>query len=674
MLTDSKISDIVHKRFSKMRDICTPVFDQKQYNRALYAGSYYPPTSEDQYSLTDPQIFPMVRNYLSRSNPSHTQIRLDPRNEAQYESRKVNQAIINWELSELSSTDIFYLIYYSGFMNGKGYFETSWLYEPAVTIEESDGKEKVRTVLMRELSDRATASYVPFESILIPDPNILRIRQQPYYGREMNIKIGSMLDLNESLLGKGKEAYWDEKWLKKARDGGLKKEVLDYQMDFADDNNEDLKKEDMAFRAATVAVEMMQTDGGDIFYRTKTDGDVINTKRENEYWHGHYPIADFSPFPEDDSFFPMSLVDVVGDLQISASELLNLGMSNIRQSTFQMYIAGSGAAQTPSWQFRTRPNGIIKVLGDPSQLVPFGSKDTSASTMRMAQEVSNRIEKASGVSSLYASGASGGGTQVNQTARGAQIIDQNIDTNLRMITDLFGENVIKVLGEDFLELNAQYITEKQTFVLTGKKGVSEVVKISPEQVSANFTVSVNAERMIKQTPASKQASIQNTITVLENIQNQSGGAVQIDLVPPIQALIDATPEMEEVGDVVISIDEKANRDIAMLMRGQMPEIKVRDPHLELIQMASIHVENHQMLPQQEMIFQDYVMKHIQFLQSAKEVGQTVNEVSQADNPQPVGAPGMEQAMNLGMSPGMNEQQGLPDEGYNLDTIAGAQWT
>jgi len=124
MLTDKKIADIVQKRFNKMRDICVPVFDQKQYNRALYAGSYYPPTDEDQYSLTDPQIFPMIRNYLSRSNPSHTQIKLDPRNEAQYESLKVNQAVVNWELSELSATDLFYLIYYSGFINGKGYFET----------------------------------------------------------------------------------------------------------------------------------------------------------------------------------------------------------------------------------------------------------------------------------------------------------------------------------------------------------------------------------------------------------------------------------------------------------------------------------------------------------------------------------------------------------------------
>lgn len=661
MLDNSKISEIVKKRFDKMRDICTPVFDQKQYNRALYAGSYYPPTSEDQYSLTDPQIFPMIRNYLSRSNPSHTQIRLDPRNADQLEARKVNQAIINWELSELSATDLFYLIYYSGFINGKGYFETSWLYEPAIEIEEKDGNKVVRKKLIRSKTDRANAVYVPFETIFIPDPNIRRIRQQPYYGKEMNLRIGDMLDLNASLLERGKKAFWDEKWLEKAKNGGLKKEILDYQMDFVDDNNENLKKEDLAFRAATVAVEMMQTDSGDIFYRTKTDGDIINNNRENEYWHGHYPIADFSPFPEDDSYFPLSLVDVAGDLQIAASELLNLGMSNIRQSTYQMYIAGSGAAQTPSWQFRTRPNGIIKVLGDPSQLVPFGSKDTSGPTMRMAQEVASRIEKASGVSSLYASGASSGGVQINQTARGAQIIDKNIDTNLRMITDLFGEDVIKVLGEDFLELNAQYITEKQTLALIGKKGVSEVVNIDPELVSANFNVSVNAERMIKQTPASKQASIQNTTTILQNIQNQSQGAVQLDLTPIIEALIDATPEMEEVEDVVISIDEKGKRDIAMLLRGQMPEIKVRDPHLELIQLASIYVENNQITPEQEIIFQDYVMKHIQFLQSAQETQQTVNEVSRADQAGRMANQTVPQDR-------VGDQAGLETQGYNLGNI------
>lgn len=656
-MDNKKISEIVGLRYSKMKDLMDPIFEAKQVNRALYSQEYHPPTDESDYALSDPQVFPVVRNYLARTNPSKTGIRLDPRNANEYENRDINQALLNWELSKIYLTSLLYRIFYGVYLDGKSYYKTGWKYQPAITVEEKDEFGNItRQKIIREITNRADAQYVRFEDILVPNMNIPILREQPYYIELIQQRVGDMLDENESLLEMGQEAYWDEKWLKKLREKGVDKKLLDYQADFVDDS--EISKDDLAFKAAYVPMMCMHTKEGDVFYvpfsGNEASEQVVNTNKENRYWHNHYPVADFAAFPEDDNFIPQSLVDVIADLQISSSELLNLGLSNIRQGTFQMWIAGTPAAQTPDWMFRTRPDGVVRVVGDPNQIAPVRVTDNSRSTMNMAQEVSTRIEKSSGVSSLYASGA--GGNQINQTARGAQIIDQNIDTNTKMIMDLFGEQVIKVMAEDFLELNAQYITEDQTFSITGKKGVKDLVTITPDKVSANFNVEVNAERMIKQTPASRQASLQNTITVLQNIQNQSQGAVQVDLTPIVEALIDATPEMENVNDVVISIDEKGKRDIAMLERGQMPEIKVRDPHLDLIQLVSLHGEEMQYTPEIEALFNAYIEKHMKFLTSKQEVQQTMNLMNQA------------QQLGQGGEQLNSDQAGTPGQGYALGNI------
>lgn len=659
-LDNKKIADIVNGRFRKMKDICDPIFEAKQLNMALYTGEYYPPVDSDtEYNLTDPQVFPIIRNYLSRSN-IQTKIRLDARTSEDYEIREINQAALNWELQEIAMTRLYYNIFFSAFNKGKGYFETCWLHEPGIEIEELDENGKViRTKIMRNIVNRANAKYVPFESVLVPDPNITVIREQPYYGRELNITIGEMLDKNEALLEGGEEAYWDEKWLKNAREKGVDKKVLDYQIEFVDDNS-DISKEDLAFRAAKVPLRMMETKSGDVFYVPVGEDRPINNKREREYWHGHYSIGDFSAFPEDDNYFPMAVTDVIADLQIANSELLNIGLTNLRQSTYQMWISGTPAAQTPDWMFQTRPNGVIRTMGDPTQIQPIRVTDVSRQTENFSQGVSNRIEKATGISSMYASGA--GGTNINQTARGAQIIDANIDTNMKMIIDNFREQVVKTIATDFLELNAQYITEEQTFNISGKRGMSELVHVDPSRISANFDVHVNEQPMADQTPASKQASIQNTIQVLQNISNQSQGAVQVDVIPAVEALVDVTPELEGTGEIVVSVDEKGRRDIASLLRGQMPEIKVRDAHMELMQIVSIYVENNELPPEAEELFTQYVEKHMQFIQSQQEIQQTMNLLNQQQIEQ-------QQVGQMANPEVVGDQEGTSNEGYNLGQIA-----
>jgi hypothetical protein len=186
--------------------------------------------------------------------------------------------------------------------------------------------------------------------------------------------------------------------------------------------------------------------------------------------------------------------------------------------------------------------------------------------------------------------------------------------------------------------------------------------------------------MIKQTPASRQASLQNTIAALQTIQTQSQGAIEIDVTPIVEALVDATPDMENVDDIITSIDEHAQRDIRSLERSQMPEIKVRDPHMELIQVATIQFQENQQQypPEVQQLFQQYVEKHLKYIQAQKEIAamsapqipQPNESINFKDLP-PEGQAQM--AKQAGIDIGaQNPQAGLPGATSNLGNIVGGQ--
>ncbi len=655
---DKRYAEIVRQRYQKARDLFEPVADRVEVNRNLYKG--YIDTTENyewDYSLVDQQVFPLIRNYISRSNPAMTKVRLEARSAKDFERRKVNQDFLNWEINELPLSTLLTRGFFSNYIAGKAYYKSGWKYDPRVLIK--NGKYEYE---MRPLINRADLQFVPFNRILIPNRNIPTLKDQPYILETVQLKIGDMIKDNETY---GYE-YWDKEFIAKLRKVGVTSKKLDYEAEFITDSD---TKDEIAFQSATFPAVCMETLEGDVIYVPLVDDMdiIINKKREKAYWKSGYNIIDMTAFPEDDEYYSMSVVDAVGDNQIAATEVLNQTLTNVRSLNNNMWVAGAGAANTPDWQFKQRPSGIIRTLGEAADIQPVRPNDATMSMLRLSQELNTKFERTGGISSLYSSGSAN--TQsVNQTARGAQIIDQNIETNIRMIVDLFGEQVLKEVGDHFLALNAQYVTEEQTFAVTGKKNVRELLTIGPDEISANFDVYTMAEAMIKQTPASRQASLQNTLTTLQGIQTQSQGAIQVDMTPIIEALIDATPDMENVEDVVTSIDEKGERDGAMLERGQMPEIKVRDPHLDLIQVVTIRFEDNQAMytPEIQQLFQDYVEKHLRYIQSEKEVqAMAAPQIPQAQGVDPMAA-----MMGGGGEVPVTEgiQEGLPDQGYDLGQI------
>ena len=662
-----------------MKEMMDPVFATREINRNLYKGFIAVDENyEWDYSLVDPQVFPIVRNYLSRSNAAGMRIRLDARKPEDMEKRKINQEYINWELGEIALTSLAYRMAFSAYICGRGYLKTGWKFEKAIKIQKKDPKTGaiVFDRIIRDVVNRADAKFVRYNDILVPNRNCPVLQEQPYFVELIQMRVGEMIDENDRAKEYGDKLYWDEKWLKKLKTSGVSMKLLDYQVDMATDTD---NLEDLAFKSAYVPLMCMQTLDNDMYYMPidNSDDTIVNVDHTGKYWHGHYPIIDFCPFPEDDEYCNLALVDVIGDLQIASTEVLNQTLTNIRQINNDMWIAGTSAAQTPDWMFQKRPSGIIRVAGDTTQIQQVRTQDNTMSALRMGQELQNKGEKASGISSLYSSGAPSQG--INQTARGAQIIDQNIDTNMKMIMDLWAAQVVKPLGEHFMELNAQFVTDDQLFNITGRKNVSDMVKIPADKISANFIVSSNGEMITKQTPASRQVNLQNFMTTMTNVQHSAG--VQVDIVPIAEALVDSYPEMDNVEDVIVSVDDKAERDISYLERGQMPDIKVRDDHNSLIAVVNVHyAENEATYPEPiKQVFTLYVQKHLKYIEAQKQIAamtapvmphpnESINfkDVPPSVQPQMLAQAGLKMTTPAATDP--NNQAGTPNQTYQLGNV------
>lgn len=656
-----KFAKILKHRYDKARELSEDVFNRVEVNRNLYKGYLQLDDAyEWDYSLVDQQVFPLIRNYIARSNPSMTKIRLEARKPEDFERRQVNQDFINWEIGELDLATILTRAFFSNYLTGKAYFKTGWKYDPRIIIKKDQYEFE-----MRPLTNRADLKFVRFNNILIPNRNIPDLQDQPYVLELMQLSPGEMIKDNETY---GYE-YWDKKYIEKLRKAGINSKALDYEAEFVQDAD---TKDEMAFRAATFPVVCMHTKEGEVFYMPLNgDEQIINKNTENPYWHGHYPYIDMTAFPEDDEFYSMSVVDAVGDLQIASTEILNQTLTNIRAINNNMWIVGASQATTPDYMFKQRPSGIIRVVGDPGQIVPVRPNDATRSMLAMGQELNTKFERVGGISSLYSSGAPD--KSVNQTARGAQIIDKNIDTNIQMIMDLFGEQVLKRLGDHFQELNAQYVTEEQSFAVTGKKGVRELLSIDPKVISANFDVYTYSEAMVKQTPASRQASLQNLLTVINTQVRPTG--VDVDVVPLVENLIDSYPEMENIDDIVTSLDEKGQRDAVSLSRGQMPVIKARDSHEELMQIVSIWFEeNQETIPEENKpLFEQYIQRHLRYIQASQEVAQmkanaAALNVQNGGTPPGGGAPNAPTDAGVGGGEIPGEQGTGETTPYNLGNI------
>lgn len=611
-MNEQKIASIIRNRFTKLYDDQRPIFDRVEtYHQMYRAEAVNDDSWEWDYNLTDPVVFYLVRSMMAKFNPDSFRIRLEARNQKDLTNREINQQIVNWEMGEMSKTLLFYNFIFRGLLAGRAYMKTGWLFNKALEIKVGDSKQKV----MRDIVNRGIATNVRFNDILVPNRNVPNFQDQPYFLERVMLTYGSMLDDNEA---QGKEV-WKEEYLKKIKEQKMFENNVDFGVDLpSTDDGEENKgkgdKADMFIRSQYVSMIRMMTKDNEEFYIPEKQNDwVMNTVQENKFWHGHYDIISWTPFPEDDAYDSMGVVQPVADLQTALTETLNQYLTNARKAGNPMWIAGSAAAQTPDWMFVNRPDGIIRVSGDSNQVTQVRHQDTAETMISMRRELMTSFERTTAMSSFFNSGTASTGTpQLNKTATGAKIIDSNIESSMQMLITLLGAQGISQLGTHLLELNAQYITEEQQIKISDRQG-ARYVNASPDQITANFDVIANGDTMTKDNPVVKQAQLLNLKGTIDAEKD-----VKFDKKPIWKTILASFPEMDGVEDVIIDPQTQAKDAINDLMNGVEPPINPDMDHKTIIKLVQVFMlSNPDMSDEQLKLFVEYLDDHRKYIEAEK---------------------------------------------------------
>lgn len=581
----SKRKEIANEVFS-IYNGCHEKMEDFFNNIEIFRQMYRAESSKDEkydweYSLIDPKVFPLIRTNLSRLNPIDNKILLRATSEKYDQWRKVNQSLINWEIGEMDYDMTIYRTMFAGLMTGLGYARSRWLFKPAKVIKYRNASGIVVKKNFSDVENRATLDFVKTTNVVVPDRNIACLSLQPYVVERINYRLGDLEDENAALRAYGKRPKWNEKKLLEFREkSGWYKKDENYEYSRFESQAE--LDADAFIRARNITCLKFQSIDGDLFIVPFEDGenasDLLNTKwyQDNPYWCDGYDLIDFHPFPEDENYTSMGIVQPVKDLQIAASDILNNFLTSAKQATNNMWIAGSAAQQTPDWQFVSRPNGIIRVVGDINQIAPVSQKDTSQAALSMRKELDSSFETATGFSSLYQSGASGS-TNISRTATGAKIIDQNLDQNVQLIVNLFGVQVMQKIGDRFMNLNSQFITDEQIINITGALGNSEFVHVDPEVVTANYKVQALPDKIVKTAPTVKQASLLNLINQVTQFDGK-----YINMRPVIQATINTFNELDGVEDLYPDPELQAEEALRLADQGIVADTHATQDHKQII--------------------------------------------------------------------------------------------
>lgn len=561
MADNKKIAGLIKDRWNTLSSDMSDVLERN----ATYTDMYKSILNFDEsypwdYRLVDPAVFQLLRTMMSRLNPDNARVNLLARNSMASEFRQRNQQVLNWELSEMNKTLVFYRCILRGLLAGRSYLSTGWLFEPAVKIKSDiTGKEEF---VMRDIVNRAIAKNIRFEDIVVANRNLPDIQDQPFIIEHMAVRYGEMLDDNRD------KEFWKKEMLEEIKKKKMFLSEIEGGFSLPNDSLRGVGDEEQFFRNQYVGMLKMSTKDGEAFYTfdKKGNDDILNNDTTNPYWHGHYPYLSFTPFPMDDEFFSQSMIQPLEDLEIALSSALNQYLTNARKAGNPMWIAGASASQTPDWSFVNRPDGIIRVAGDANQIRQAPITDTSQLMNGLRSELANLFEKSSSISSLYSSGVATPGTnQVNKTATGAKVIDANIDMNMQMLITLFGAQILTGIGNHFLELNAQYITEEQEIRVTGEKGAG-FIKVKPAEITANFDVIANPDTLTKTSPVVRQASLLNLKATMDAEKN-----LQLDSKPIWKAIFSSYPEIEEIDeDIIIDPEVQAQDAITAIEKGIEP--------------------------------------------------------------------------------------------------------
>jgi len=164
---------------------------------------------------------------------------------------------------------------------------------------------------------------------------------------------------------------------------------------------------------------------------------------------GHLPFVQFTPIPDTNSIYGLSIPEILMSLQVELSLLHSVRLDNLLSTVHQMWtiIRGSGINAR---NLRFRPGGILPVR-DHDDIRPLQSPSMDFTIYREANEVKDLAQRVGATDTFQGIGSPGA------TATEANILAEASGSRAALMFRILGHQTLTPLGRQLMRLNELYV-------------------------------------------------------------------------------------------------------------------------------------------------------------------------------------------------------------------------
>lgn len=246
--------------------------------------------------------------------------------------------------------------------------------------------------------------------------------------------------------------------------------------------------------------------------------------------YGIKPFCRFTPIPDPNAIYGISVVEILFSLQLELSTLHNVRMDHIVQGAHQMHSILRTANLNPR-QLRWRPGGSIYV-NDHDDIKPVDTKPLEFAAYRESDDIRMWAQQASGATDTFTGMRT---SSSGDTATEASILQQASASRAGLMFQILGMQSLNRLGKILMRINEAHISDERLVRIIGDDfAQTQFVKVTPEELASGSGMDLDAVVDIAETePANKAFRRKEKIEAIQTI----GAIYQDPNHPVIQRLV-----------------------------------------------------------------------------------------------------------------------------------------
>ena len=229
--------------------------------------------------------------------------------------------------------------------------------------------------------------------------------------------------------------------------------------------------------------------------------------------YGMKPFARFTPVPDPNAIYGISVAEMLHSLQLELSTLHNVRMDHIVQAAHQMHTIIRGSNINPR-NVRFRPGGSFFVNSH-EDIRPLDMRPLEFSAYRESEDMRQWSQQISGASDPFSGRSDDGG----KTATEAALLNQASASRAGLMFQILGMQPLNRVGRLLMRINEYHIdTPRMVRIIGDEFAQTEYVKISPEDFSSRSGMDLDLVIDIAETePANKMFRRKEHLEALQTV-------------------------------------------------------------------------------------------------------------------------------------------------------------